>query len=203
MATGRTFRPGGSSRHEGRAPLPGPSIGRNPVCATINPGAAAFWRAERALALAAAKPAPCEHAAAHDCQLLFWRPQAQPASSRPGRELATSWEASRRPFDAHWRQAARAGLAGPAGRTQSALGRPHHRPEPCMRNHQPRRRCLRARGASACPGSPEARSVAHAAAHEWQLQLWRAQAQPASLHAGRGVAARWEASRRPFDARWQ
>ena len=72
-------------------------------------------RAEQALALAARKPAPSAHAEAHDWQLPFWRAQAQPASSRAGRELPTIWEASRRPFDARWRQAARAGLAGPEG----------------------------------------------------------------------------------------
>ena len=65
-ALGRTCRPCRSCRHAGRAPLPVPSRGQNPVCAISNSGAAAFGRAERVLALAAHKPALCAHTAAHD-----------------------------------------------------------------------------------------------------------------------------------------
>ena len=96
--------PGGSSRHEGRAPLPAPGIGQNPVCATTNPGAAALGRAERVLVLVAGKPAPSTHAAAHDCQLPFWRAQAQPASLREGSELAKRSRASLRAYGARRRQ---------------------------------------------------------------------------------------------------
>lgn len=65
------------------------------------------------------------------------------------------------------------------------------------------RRCrFGARRVNACPGSPESRSVSSRHRDEWQLPFWRAQAQPASSRVGRGMVTRWEASRRPFDARW-
>ena len=68
----------GSGKHEGRATLLAPSINRDPVCATCTSGAAAFGRAERALALAARNFAP----SAHELQLPFRHAQAQLAPHR-------------------------------------------------------------------------------------------------------------------------
>ena len=132
----------GSGKHEGRATLLAPSINRDPVCATCTSGAAAFGRAERALALAARNFAP----SAHELQLPFRHAQAQLA---PHRTQGVRWH---RVGNRREGRPARSGarphqLAWPVrqARRQSALARPQHRPEPRMRNRQPRRHCFWAR----------------------------------------------------------